>query len=649
MSGLPTDAFAAAEFLMRQMYRPVDIAAGQRHFAVAETEKPFEGDVWYWNDDNAKVLEFLSRPDLWQRFPLETVAIYRFVAALCRGPFIFRRIGAPLLERLEPQGAVERHRHSLLNLKCELSRGRIVAGQRYHDSRTFDNVTFGGNRVEFTYRGRRFRLPVDSAVEQTAAELNRGILILRHAGDLFFRPALRRVRLGRIGYTYTIHAHSMLIEVEAALDLDPNIAVRDVVLTIGQVRLSNYLYSVVAVHPQPAAGPLFTAKRQERHIIEVAGASYYQIRHKQIPGESLALHSLPRNPTCLAALEVVGEKSGLLNTVLAHYRFPGRQRGARLVAVEHKLLTAGGFYDRTSVYAEALRNAVATRSQLSVAWDFSTSYDYGATINAFAKCFAVTMAGYVSPQPQNLPEEARSLFVSYLRAYLELFIEDWRREPLTLASRDLAFVILGVVTMYRALGAEEYLRALRVLCDTLLEFELQFDLVGERASGFPLCPAKPPRASIDGHSAALLALTQAVPLLDDTRLAAAIDRGLAGYCLETTAVELGEPRRIDTVSAMIIDGDGQRRTHNSYWNFTAGLTLRFFRALRQSRDPKLQAIAARHAYRLELFEMVLRRQLAKSVTRHGDMIEIRCSLDSAETNSETQPWVMLGLLGHPCE
>ena len=30
-----------------------------------------------------------------------------------------------------------------------------------------------------------------------------------------------------------------------------------------------------------------------------------------------------------------------------------------------------------------------------------------------------------------------------------------------------------------------------------------------------------------------------------------------------------------------------------------------------------------------------------------DSVEIRTSIYSGETNSETQPWVMLGLLGHP--
>jgi hypothetical protein len=54
----------AAEFLVRHMYRPVELGANQTHFGIAETAMPIGGDSWFWGGDNAKVLEFLSRPKL---------------------------------------------------------------------------------------------------------------------------------------------------------------------------------------------------------------------------------------------------------------------------------------------------------------------------------------------------------------------------------------------------------------------------------------------------------------------------------------------------------------------------------------------------------------------------------------------------------
>jgi hypothetical protein len=97
----------------------------------------------------------------------------------------------------------------------------------------------------------------------------------------------------------------------------------------------------------------------------------------------------------------------------------------------------------------------------------------------------------------------------------------------------------------------------------------------------------------------------------------------------------------------MIDDQGTRRTENPFWNFKVGMTLRFFSALRTTPDPAVQTVAARHRDRIELFEIILRRQLERSITERDDGVEIRCAEIAAETNSETQPWVMLGLLGHP--
>ena len=156
----------------------------------------------------------------------------------------------------------------------------------------------------------------------------------------------------------------------------------------------------------------------------------------------------------------------------------------------------------------------------------------------------------------------------------------------------------------------------------------------------------PRQAYVDCHSAALLALTQAARYIDAPRLAATIDRGLTSYGLET-CWDSGGP--IDTVSAVMIDEAGIRRTENAFWNFKAGLTLRFFSALRNSADPALQQIAARHCKRIQLLEQILREQLQRSLTLHEGLVELRCSVPSAETNSESQPWAMLGLVGHPCD
>jgi hypothetical protein len=181
----------------------------------------------------------------------------------------------------------------------------------------------------------------------------------------------------------------------------------------------------------------------------------------------------------------------------------------------------------------------------------------------------------------------------------------------------------------------------------LLEFEVRSrNVSGKPASGFLMRMTSPRVAYVDCHSAALLALTQAAHYLDDTRLVAAIERGLASYSVETCTVAADGPYEIDTISTSMVDRLGTRRTENAFWNFKAGMTLRFFGALRRSSHPALQSIAARYRERMDLFEIVLRSQLERSITSAEEGIEIRTAVSAGETNSETQPWVMLGLFGH---
>jgi hypothetical protein len=644
---IPTNTFPAAEFLVRHMYRPVELGNGASHFAIAETALPIAGDSWFWTDDNAKVLEFLSRPELWQRFPQETTEILRFVRAMCHGPLIFRRVSPPRLEPTQEQGALGGHRHSLMDVKYDLSRGEVIAGLRFHDERSSDNLLLAGNYVEFTYHRRRFRLDVEPAISDADAKQDAQTLRLRHSGDLHFESRRNRVRLGRITYTYRIDARSMLIDVEVTLEIDPGVLVTDVVVTIGHDQLGRMRYRTIATNIALAAKPLFRAGIPGRRLLNAAGASYYLIRQTNISGDCFAIHSMSHDPARFTGIEAVVQRWGRLRSAVARYSFPGSQCGARLVVGERKLLTGGGFYDRIADYAALMRSEASTVSTSQAVRDLSTSYDYGSKINAFAKCFAVCKAGEVTPGALAL-DELRSLFDLYLAYYYDLFVNIHDTQPNSIFSRDLSFVILGVVTMYRATNAAEYLRRLTRLCEVLLEFEVRsHDIVGDPASGFLMRMTSPRVAYVDCHSAALLALTQAARYLDDPRLVAAIERGLASYCVETCTDAAGRPYEIDTVSTSVVDRLGTRRTENASWNFKAGMTLRFFAALRRSSRPSLRSIAARHGERMDLFEMVLRRQLERSITQAEESIEIRTAVSAGETNSETQPWVMLGLFGHP--
>lgn len=641
------DPIATAEFIARRMYKPIGFAGAER-LAVAETEHSLGPDTWFWTDDNAKVIEFLTRPELGGRYRQETDEAFRFVRAMCRGPLIFRRVATPCLELAGQNGSERRYTHSLMDVRCDLALGAVVAGIRFHDGRTAENLLLWTNQVEFTYRGRKHVVPVERGIDRHDATQNGHQLELRFSAEVFFSPRRRRIRIGRLSNLYLFDRRTMAIGVESVLEVDPQADIADVVLTISHDHVShdrNHVHYNNLLVQIPGREPLrYDARQPVRTVLAVDGAGYYafvQSSAARIAGYSLAAHSAPRPPSRLSEIEVEVREPERLHLARARYRFAGPCRGRRLVAAEDKLLTAGGFYDRIAEYSGLLRDAVADRDGAAAVVDFSASYDYGAELDAFAQYFRSL------PPADNRSAEVKALYDFYLDAYITLFVEPHYRKQSTIHARQIGFVMLSLATMRRATGDSAYRQRLGEFADILLEFENPFDdVTGERASGF--VHGVHPGARLvyaDSHAAALLALVEAGEELDDPRLAAALDRGLAAYAIATEAIDLGDRRvKADLLGVHWADINGARQISTAFWNYQAGLALGGFGRLRKAANPSLREVAARHRERIGLFEFVLRRQIERSLTWHQGAVEIRTATIAAETNSETQPWVALGLL-----
>lgn len=127
----------------------------------------------------------------------------------------------------------------------------------------------------------------------------------------------------------------------------------------------------------------------------------------------------------------------------------------------------------------------------------------------------------------------------------------------------------------------------------------------------------------------------------------AVDRGLAAFRIDTVSIEFLGPKKQDIVAIDYLDINGQRRTMEMFWNYKSGLCLRLFNLLKSTKHKGLRLIWAKHEERLSVLEMLLQIRLRKSLKYHKDGIEILTSVLSSETNSETQPWVALGLCGDP--
>lgn len=646
-SDFPSDPGPYAAFIARHLMQPV-VPGGVGAVAAAETEAAVGGDRWFWADDNAKILEFLTLPAVWRLHPGEVADIFRFLVSLCRGPFILRRRGHPRLEARANDGARARFVHTFLSIECDLPMGVVHAGTRFHDGRNARNVTLTGNYVRFVHDGAVHTLDVEDAVAAWDIRHEGGRLRLSHASELHFDHGGKRLRLGRLAYAYGFDEGSTAIEAEAALDLDPAVAVSEVVLTIGQDNLSHGTNGVAynTLHTEmPGGAPprLVTAGEPSNRLHPAAGAAYWCLAQQGgMRGFEPGIHSIPREPGRVSAIRVTSQVPGRLHWVVSEHLFPDPARGARLVAAERKWITSGGFYDRVSDCAALVRDAGAAHGTGPV--DLSISYDYGAELGAFARC--VRGLSGDGPSDPRLRDEALALYDRYLDAYAENLLAAHRRDPDAIYSRALAFVALSLVDMLAATGEARYRDRLRDAMETLLGFRhAQADVAGAPSAVFLMGRRSGAAPFMDCHSAALLALVRAMPALDDPRLPASLDLGLGSYCLATLPIDLGRLRsKQDMVGVDFVDAAGKRRTMEGQWNFCAALTLRAFKSLRRSRHPAIRAVHERHQGRLGLLAFVMHDQLRRSLRpRDGGALEVRTSLMSGEGNSETQPWAALAL------
>ena len=658
----PTELAPYAAFIARHLRVPLPGGGGMPSGAVSETEALIDGDRWFWADDNAKVLEMFARPDLWRQYPAVVQELFDFLRACCDGPFIYRRLG---VLRLDLRDGVLTH--SLLRAAPDLPRGILTLGMRFHDGRDARNLVLTGNYVQFTHAGTRHTLDVEDAIASHEIRHEGERVVYSHWSELFFPGSWDSPqRLGLLRYTYTVHGRSNVLGIEASLELEPRLAVSDVILTVAQDDAShgeNYVdYGTVFVqaaegadpssHPPGteagAGSPRFDAGEPGHTTIPAQGSRYFCVAQaKNMAGFALAVHVMPRDGvTPLDTIEATVRDAGRLHYLVSHYRFPGRHADTTLRAAEDRVIAAGGFYDQVDANAAAARRLVADLPFSAAPLDLSVSYDYGAEIHALARCVRVLRDEELRVLTPGVAEAARELLDRLLDAYLALVVPGQRAGGHTVFSRQLAFVALGLVAVAELPDGDRYRPILRDMVDLLLTFEQRFSGDDGLEQGAFLMGTAARAAHVDCHSAVLAALCRAAPLVGEDRVIGAIRRALPVYGTTVAPLE-GQPYLPEILAVRWRDTDGHLRVEPAWWNFTVGLTLRAFAALRDCPLEAVRAIRSERAEQLDQLEVLLRRQVAASIKPRGDALEIRTSIPSAEGNSETQPWVALGLAGDP--
>jgi hypothetical protein len=638
-----------ADFIASRLLRTLP---GSQRRAIAETELPIDGDDWFWTDDNAKVLELLSLPALWRRMPGPVSETLRFLLDMCQGPLVYRRGGAPRLEVVRHDQSRGQFIHAFMNVKAELDRGEVSLGMRFHDGRTAWNAVFGGNYIRLKVSGREHRVELDDQVFETLIDADDDRIVLQWrsrvtvVGDGLFR---RSVDVGAVTYRCEIAARTMFVRVAARFDINPGVTVSDIALSFGwkQVSHGENGVSYEQVHALDAAGEVHSVRAGPGEV-PLGGASYWSVvQTSQMSGFALGIHSIPSLASRVGALHCRWNRDSSLEWIGCEHVFRGVQND-HVEAVERKLITSGGFYADVGLCAGMFGAETAASDRSRTPTDFSISYDYGAEIYALARCAVV-----LSRSPDiggaahsELKAEVDEKLANLMQAYETYFITPGVEDSSILFSRSLAYVALAMACLLDAGGLQVNRESFERACELVASFERQNPGVdGRPQSGFLMGTFNDALPQVDCHAACLRVLVQATQILDRTDWVDAIDRGIDSFCLTTEPLEMWGERKADIVAVDYLDPQGRRHKLDTFWNFKAGLTLSLFAELKACTHPAIRRVAERHASRIALFEAVIHQRIAASSIHHADGVEILTSTRAGETNSETQPWVALGLAG----
>jgi SAM-dependent methyltransferase len=642
---LPSNPVPYADFVVNYLMQHPEPGLPQK--AVAETEEAIEGDRWFWADDNAKILELFALPSLWARYPGECIDFFKFIRQLCYGPFILRRIGHARLDQTSDQGGGQAmFQHTFMHIGCDLSQGMVSLGMRFHDGRTAKNMILGGNWVEFTFEGKRHRLQVDSGIVDWAIDRQGPLLILKHTTPLRLQLQDRQIGLGSMNYAYTIDSRSMFVDVSAELSLGHEISLTDIVFTISCNHLSHgengVNYGLLQTLSSSGVSKV-DAGDSGINILDQAGVKYWSLVQSRVTkGFALAIHNLPETPANFSHVETEVNLAGVWHRVAACYRFEGTQKGVTLRAGERKVITSGGFYDLLQEYFDMFE--YFGKLERSNPIDFSISYDIGAEINSFARLVRLMSLQPDTDQTREIRDSAKQLFDTFYEVYEKTTMRAQAEDASAIFSRPLAFAALGLSDMFLVTGEESYRHELRKVVEILLTFDRPFlGEDGKTESAFYMGLIQSADPHVDCHSSVLLALIRALPILEDPALITKIDQGLDALRIETMGITLGDVRKQDLLCVGRA-APGQEHKAHAYWNFNVGLTLRVFKLLRQSTHQATREIYERHKDRIAIQEALMNLQIERSLRHREKGLEVKTGWLSTEGNSETQPWVALGLI-----
>ena len=651
-----------AQFMVQRSAKTVKLF-GEEFTAFTETEKAIAGDDWFWTDDNAKTLEMLVLPGVYEKVAPMTNKVIKFVLRMIKGDFMLRRAAMPTTDanregfKVESDDCVKQRLHNgLMNYNGDPT--RLRQSYRFHDGRDQDVYAHTS--------------PVVRLVMEDSKELEFDLGKVQ--GSCFFRDVAgqKMIESGFAGNltadgkvlarfefahvlssmkTVTDHRVSV-VPVDGAPKFKVRIALGVEMLNEARMReLKSYTKSGIknANIPADAGGTVHDAFADDVPIWhacvmpESVGFSYSSFRFISTPKHYRKV-----------SYELRKEKAKEIGHVSNNYECDA---GAECIVAEARLLTAGGLYNDMNRYVGMLERL--SRGEDDGIMDYSISYDIGAELNGLASFYHFATSGAYGSfdgfREVNL-QDVKSSIDRHLNIYWQVFAKR-NSEGLipNLFVRGFTFAAMAVNTMFAATGELTYLRQLEramELMFTPLATGLLTANREPRAEFMYTCMGSELWSSVDCQASAQLLFGR---ILTTFPFGVSNSPYLQLCHVAKAGVRAGAPmyHRFKQYH-----GPQWKLVHHFWedsftWGFTGGILTRAINAVRHATDRFAECpgvaewVPHEKVVEFKELELAIYNYSEASTTIHdgGSLKEIRTSVFSAETNTESQPWIVMGLHG----
>jgi tRNA (mo5U34)-methyltransferase len=632
-------------FIAKELAKVIDPKQPEPIVAIAETAERINDTRWFWVDDTAKTAELFAVPNVRDAYPALADATLDYVLRLSPELIIQRRSAVPELRLVDANPEKFLAYNSFFNLAGDLTRGVICPSIRFNDNRNRMVAQYGGSVISFRYRGRRQTVDITGSIKSWSIAEQADRIVVSHTSAIVGKPLIGpQAHVCDVTYSYTLWCHRSTVEVSIAVTTVPDVTLDDVLLTTVFDQLSQggaFRAAIIGCGNEFQRQPVPT---DARVVLADKPADYLSLFESAVmPGFAVGLHAHIKHADKLGAIIAEGSLPGQFHRVSAQYAIGKVRGGETRSIVEDRLLTGGGYYSQPEIYRHAIIAAEKGKGEI----DPSMSYDIGAELNAVATTILFARRGLysISPPSKERIHALKDWYDRHLNLFLAVVRPSEPEEHHRVFVRGLSFVILSLDCMARAYEDGGYRAKLQICVELLLRLEVPVQGAVEESLFSTHGPDDPPPPELDCQSAALLALARGAYWGDsDRRISDAIRRGIRGIVPTYSYADQGEPGTFFYESIAIRKKTGGTLRDTGYWNFKLGLTLRAFNAIRQMQDLEVLSLDPETLKHLDLLTRISRRAILPSVRRHDATVEVLTCQRAGETNSETQPWVALGLV-----